>query len=183
MSAGATPHQWRTLLAGDEDFRKAGYIGRIPYVLALRWFTVFGIFLRFFMHKDEYAGRLDQIVASIVVALLLAVLLTFWPLRPGRRFHQIEVLAVILADISIIFVAYVASNRLQSDSFLFFFLPLILAAEYLPGRWITPIAIVLTAALWGVMYRLQPVDVDAHMTLTQAFFRVYVGPLLSKLAG
>ena len=68
-----------------------------------------------------------------------------------------------------------ATYRLQSDSFLFFFLPLILAAEYLPGRWIIPVFLVLTAAFWGIMYGLQPVDMDAHMTLKQAFLRVYLG--------
>ena len=95
MSAGSIPHQRRSLLAGGEDLRKVGYIGRIPYALVLRWCTVLGIFLRFFTHRAEYAGGLDQIVISIVVAFLLAVLLTFWPLRPERPFHTIEVVAVI----------------------------------------------------------------------------------------
>jgi GAF domain-containing protein len=175
MSTNALIPQRRNLLKTDDDTRKVGSLGRIPYVLVLRWFTALGIFLRFFLHQAEYAGRLEQITVSIGAAFALALLLTFRPLRQERRFHKIEVVAIILADIIIISSVYLATHRLQSDTFLFFFLPLILAAEYLPGRWIVPASIVLTLAFWGIMTELQPVDQEAHMTLWQAFLRVYLG--------
>jgi GAF domain-containing protein/signal transduction histidine kinase len=169
------PAKWRDLVAVDKDARERGYIGRIPYILVLRWMTLLGMGLRFSLHWEEYIGHLQAVSISVGTALVLAVVLTIRPLRATGQFYKRKVFFVVLLDILIVSIAYLATSRLQSDFFLFFFLPLILAAEYLPAAWTFSVCGFVAAALYGIIYRLHSVDDVAHMTMREAFLRVYLG--------
>jgi GAF domain-containing protein/signal transduction histidine kinase len=168
------PTAWQQQFAALNDFRQPGYIGKVPYLLILRWSTLLGIVLRSVLHRGEYDGRFYQLAASFAGALVLAIVMTRWPPDPGGiRWHRI--LAVILLDIVTISLAYLSTQRLQSDFFLFFFLPLIAAAEYLPALWNGMVFLATTAALLLIMLQLHSVDSTVRMTMQEAFFRVFIG--------
>src|SRR5208283_4444628 len=78
---------WRDLLIVDEDSRRPGYIGHIPYTLVLRWIVVLSIFLRWRLHALEYARQSLIVYASFWSSLLLAIILTAWRPRWRSQWH------------------------------------------------------------------------------------------------
>src|ERR1039457_5563316 len=167
--------QARNLFATLDKPRRPGYIGQIPYLLILRWFTFLGIVLRFLLHSREYDGRVVPVVAASLVALLVAIILTKWRIDPRRGSALWKALVVVVFDTGVISVAYLSTQRLQSDSFLFFFLPLLTAAEYLTTAWIAGVFVAITAAFYAIIYHIHFVDHTADMTVREAFLRVYLG--------
>ena len=164
--------QVRNLFATLGKSRRPGYIGRLPYLLILRWFILLGIALRFLLHKSEYDGRVSPVVAAGLVALTLAVILSKWRIDPGVGSATWKALVVVVLDTAVISVVYLSTQRLQSDTFLFFFLPLLTTAEYLTTPWVVGLFVAITATFYGIIYQIHFVDHTAHMTLKEAFARV-----------
>lgn len=166
--------KWQRLTAVDENRRRPGYIGKIPYLTVLRWFACFGIILRIYIHRTEYGNEMGRALFSAVAAFVLAAIVTFAVFR-NRKVRAIEALVVALCDIVIFSFAYLATLRLQSDMFLFFFLPLIMAAEYLSGRLVILVFCSVTVAFALLIAELSVRDTATRMTLTQALVRVFLG--------
>jgi GAF domain-containing protein len=155
--------------------RRPGYIGRVPYLLILRWFILLGIGLRFLLHKSEYAGWVVPVVAASLVAFALAVILSKRRFELGQSSTAWKVLLLVVADTAVISVVYLATKRVQSDTFLFFFLPLLTAAEYLTTAWLAGVVVAFAAIFFGIVYQTHFVDYIADMTEREAFLRVYLG--------
>ncbi|MGA2148671.1 MAG: GAF domain-containing protein [Bryobacteraceae bacterium] len=109
------------------------------------------------------------------MALTLAVILSKWRIDPGVGSATWKALVVVVLDTAVISVVYLSTQRLQSDTFLFFFLPLLTTAEYLTTPWVVGLFVAITATFYGIIYQIHFVDHTAHMTLKEAFARVYLG--------
>jgi len=171
------PESWLQNLL--DDSRQPGHIGRIPYLLILRWFILLGIVLRFILDWFKYGvrtfGQPVAIALSTAGALILALWLTFRPLNPQASSITRKASVVIMLDIAIVYVAYLSTGNLQSDFFLFFFLPLISATEYLPDPVIVLAFFTTSAASFGLIYRLQISDKSANMSMPEALLKVFLG--------
>jgi GAF domain-containing protein len=78
----------------------------------------------------------------------------------------------IASDVLLISLFYLLTNSPQSDFYLFYFLPIFAAQEYLGGRAMLTISVVVTGAFAGVIALLS--QTDPMSTLIGLFFRVFL---------
>jgi GAF domain-containing protein len=162
--------QARDLFEILDSPRRPGYIGRLPYLLILRIFIVLGIAVRFLL----YPGHFDPAVAAWLVALVLVIVLARWPIQAGLGSTTWKTFVVVALDTAVINVVYWSTQHLQSDTYLYFFLPILSAAEYLRTRWVATVFGVITITFLWMVYIIHPVDTVAHMTLREALLRLYL---------
>ena len=110
---------------------KPGYWGNVPYLLVLRSLVAFGIWLRFQLHADH------PLPFWAALALLGAITLAVWlHLHPRQAYSRSIYGLLLLVDVVLISAVYWQTHRIESDFFLFYYLPIFTAAEYLSARWV-----------------------------------------------
>ena len=125
---------WREPAYADSPSARQGYLGRIPYLLLLRWLVVGAIALRFILHRHDFVPNEWPLILSLVgLAVLVAFIDTWLTLRPSIQRPAWTAVALIVIDIVLISVFYRLTRNPDSDFFLFYYLPMFEATEYL-GR-------------------------------------------------
>jgi hypothetical protein len=115
--------------------REPGFIGPIPFLLLLRYLILIAILLRFSSHRKDYtAGMLWLIGITVLAFALTSALVTFVTTLPSLRTSKPTQYAIIVADIILLTLLYIYTGNPQSDFFLFYYLPALTSAEYLPTR-------------------------------------------------
>lgn len=110
-----------------------GYIGIFPYLLILRSITYIGIAIRFVLHHDEYNHK-DLIL--LIALLLIAIIVFFIDFNSTvkNKSKKVNRKVIIYSDILLISIFYFLTRHVESDFFLFYYLPLLTASEYLIKR-------------------------------------------------
>ena len=130
----------------DPNDLRPGFIGNLPYLAALKILIYFGAFLRFFFHKDEYIGT-TQVLLGIIFAIWGVVI--FLDLKRQsfqNEDYQIWKWRIICLDILFISIFYYMTRKLESDFFLFYYLPIVASAEYLGDKQLKNVGILVTIA-------------------------------------
>lgn len=164
----------KALLTVDQSNVKPGFIGKIPYLVLLRWLIFIGVFLRFMLHKDDYTfNRWVMILASICIAMVFALAATYVTYSIHNFSKRLQVFFITL-DIILISGFYCFTGNTQSDFFLFYYLPIFEAAEYLSGTSIVIVFLSCTFAFGTVLMSLLPVDPDKTLNVSRLFLRVFL---------
>jgi GAF domain-containing protein len=167
--------KWEDLLNIEAAITEPGFIGPVPYLLFLRWLILLGIFLRFMLHRNEYSGGQWILILSLIgVTGLLAFTATYLTahttLRRSKRIRSL----LVAADILLISFFYYLTRTVQSDFFLFYFLPIFIATEYLSGRAMLVVPVTITGAFAGVICLLFLKFPEPDSTLLDLFLRVFL---------
>lgn len=126
--------RWKDLLSIEEQEPEPGFLGPVPYLLALRWLIFGGASIRFYLHRAEYSEGGHWVLLLVGLAGIVTLGATYAILRPTlRRSKSIRKLLVGL-DIVIISSLYLLTGNTQSDFFLFYYLPILSAGDYLGPR-------------------------------------------------
>jgi GAF domain-containing protein/signal transduction histidine kinase len=113
---------------------RPGYLGPVPFLLVLRVLVAAGIVLRFAMHGG--IGGHTVIAGLLFGAFCSATALAVAYRDRSEKLSEVRYvwMAVVGLDIALVSGCYWLTANPQSDFFLFFYLPLFTAAEYLGGR-------------------------------------------------
>ena len=145
------------LLARLADNRKPGFIGNVPYLFYLRVLILVAVTARYLMPGAIWTPN-PWWFWGIAPAMAGASLIHSWAFRKQQRDGGADVRRPITwlvhLDSASISALYYATNTVTSDFYLFFYLPLLEAAEYLRFRWNMTVAAVsaigLGLALWAM---------------------------------
>jgi GAF domain-containing protein/signal transduction histidine kinase len=112
---------------------RPGHVGPIPYLLILRLLVLAGVLLRFYLHDglETHPLGFGLALGTFVVATIVA------GLHSGREeLTKVRLVwgFIVALDIAVVSAFYWLTGNPQSDFFLFYYLPLFTAAEYLGGR-------------------------------------------------
>ena len=118
--------RWTRWIYQDASEWKPGYWGAVPYLLYLRVLVVAGALLRFQLHPAGHSQ--PWIAAGLVIALATAFVLNW------HSGNQIAYSIVVSLDIAVVSWGYMSTHDAKSDFFLFYFLPILTAAEFLGWR-------------------------------------------------
>ncbi len=114
--------------------RTPGMLGKIPYLLCLRGSVLFVVAVRFAIPWSQRAGSTRQIVAMVTAMLVLfsamAALRRYREEIRDSTYRSMMAFSVLL-DVALITWAYTLTGKVTSDFFLFYYLPILTAAEYL----------------------------------------------------
>src|ERR1019366_3223314 len=150
--------RWQKSIGLDSKRHEPGFLGPIPYVLILRYFVAGAVILRFWLHKWEYnEGQWHQrllVFSLIALATISATYVTFFNSRL-RRSPVVQAL-FILADILVISAAYGLTNNPESDFFLFYYLPVFAAVEFLDWKTTTVVCCVVAVGMVIVVFSMSP---------------------------
>ncbi len=150
--------RWRVSVGLDPSRHVPGFLGPVPYVLILRYFIAGAVILRFWLHKPEYNNiewwSRILVFTLIALATVAATYVTFF--EPRLRLSQALQTAFILGDIGFISVAYWLTNNPESDFFLFYYLPVFAAVEYLDWKGATAVCWGVGAAMLIVVFSMYP---------------------------
>ena len=153
----------------DISVWRPGYWSAVPYLLVMRCLVAFGIWLRFQLHSDEPlpGWTYGILVGAIVVAVIL-----HW--QPPERYSRPLYRLLVGADVLVISACYWFTGNVASDFYLFYYLPLLTAAEFLTFRWIVGAFSLSTLAFASVVFAM-PVRLG-YMDATpfQVFSRVFL---------
>ena len=130
--------RWESYIGLDPRSHEPGFLGPFPYILMLRYFVAVAVILRFWLHRSQYTApewfaRLLVFSAFILVAAAATYVTLFAKLTPKQS--RLLQSAFILTDIAFISVGYWLTNNPESDFFLFYYLPIFAAVEYLESKW------------------------------------------------
>lgn len=128
---------------------KPGFIGRIPYLLVLRWAFFIGVLLRFFLFP--YTGNPIAVYASAVVTGLLTLLSTYLTLRADVERPAWLRGMLIVCDLGLISLFYYWTGNPQSALLLFYFIPVFATTEHFGFRGMLAVSAVSIVAFSGVM--------------------------------
>jgi GAF domain-containing protein len=180
----STPQYLNTLLRSKWDnllesttlaISEPGFIGPIPYLLLLRWLILTGILLRFWLHKDEYTGSQWLLILLLSgLTIILAFISTYVTTQPGLRGSKRIQGLFIASDILLISIFYLLTNNIQSSFFLFYYLPIFAATEYLGGKAMLTISAIITGAFASVLAWLFLIGTDPTLTLTSLLLGVFL---------
>jgi len=167
--------RWERWTGIDPGASEAGFIGSIPYLLLLRVLILGGIGLRFAIHRAEYTrSQWTVVMALIGVTAALAIIKAYVTVQYGLR-HLKQVQAFFVgSDILLISAFYFLTRNTQSDFFLFYYLPIFTAAEYLGTRAMLVAAALTMCAFGGVLMLLLPIDPDPTLTYGSLLSRVFL---------
>jgi len=167
--------KWRQLFKIESVTAEPGFIGSIPHLLLLRWFVLCGIWLRFALHRGEYTvGEWSLIQSLIGVMGVLAITVTYVTTRPAlRRSKRVQAI-FIASDILLVSIFYYWTKNTQSDFFLFYYLPILTATEYLGRVAILAVPTAITCAFISVLALLLPKDPDPTLTFGSLVSRVFL---------
>lgn len=103
------------------------------FIQIVRWLVALGVILRFVLNKEEYHGSILYFIVFMVVIFIsyCAISTYIFVSRPSLRSNHKYVVTQIIFDIVSFFILYLLTLRTESDFFLFFFLPLLVATIYL----------------------------------------------------
>lgn len=166
--------KWRELQQLETAISEPGFIGPIPYLLVLRLAVITGIITRFILHKEEYQGHLwtwTLIAIGFAVVLAgVAIYVTRIPeLRRSRKLNQIFV----ALDILCISFFYWWTDNTQSDFFLFYYLPIFYAAEYIGNKAVLIASAGVTGSFASVIALLYFANPGSEGTPIDLFLRVF----------
>jgi GAF domain-containing protein len=154
----------------DASAWRPGYWGAVPYLLVLRCLVALGVWLRFWIHSDVP-------LPSWTYWVLLAAILTAFGLhwRPREKSRLLYILLV-AADIVVISAGYWFTGNAKSDFYLFYYLPLLTAAEFLSIRWIIAAFCASTVAFAIVVFGMPvlPLYAELNYTPEQIFARIFL---------
>jgi len=152
-----------------------GFIGPFPYLLLLRWLILLGIAARFGIHWNEYSPEKHiQILSLLGITALVALFATYVTIVPNiRRSRKLQGLFIGL-DVSLITYSYFLSNNTQSDFFLFYYLPIFAANEYLGGKPTFYVFGIITGLFAAVLVLMLPTDPDPNLTIIGLLLRVFL---------
>ena len=127
-----------------------GYWGRLPYLLILRVLGAIGLWLRFGWDTD---WPTPAMLAATLLILLAYILNTRRYKSTPRRTY----ILLVGADIAVVGTAYWYADRIDSDLYLLFALPIITAAEYLTATWVI-VAAVTSTFVFALVLATMPVE-------------------------
>jgi GAF domain-containing protein/signal transduction histidine kinase len=158
--------KWRDLLAREATISEPGFVGRIPYLLGLRWLILLGILLRFILFgaRDVF-GRWTPAILSIsliiMVVLTLAATYIYLIARPSLK-HSVQVHGMFVwSDVLLISLFYWLTGSNKSDLFLFYCLPLLAAAEYFDGIGVLRVYLIIAGAFAVIILALLPTSPES----------------------
>jgi GAF domain-containing protein len=126
--------RWKDIWNLEEAVPEPGFVGLIPCLVLLRWLFAGGTLFRFMLHRNEYSGgEWSLILALFGVIVVLAVIATLVTTRPTLRCSKRIQGLFIALDVFLISLSYFLTRNPQSDLFLFYYLPIFAATEYLGG--------------------------------------------------
>ena len=177
------PPELKDLLRTGTTYSEPGFIGSVPILLWLRAFTLGGILLRFWLHGELSLMFFVLIVGAIIWAFIVTSI-TYSRWRDSRKIQGL----FILADILLISSFYWLTGDVRSDLFLFYFLPLLVAAEYFDVRELAFWLFAITCAFGTVVLLLisTPVSITERggvFLLREIFFLFIVGALSWRQIG
>lgn len=163
---------------------ESGFIGPVPYLLILRWLIALGILLRTCMNnfedfaESDHASFFSYAVESkfflqlvlVILVLAIAVAMTMVTKDPDRRKNKISQAAVIILDIVLITALYNLTDDPESDTYLFYYLPIFSTTEFFGLRSIFLVFISITSAFAFVLYTL----FAEGASLIYFFFRIFL---------
>jgi GAF domain-containing protein len=109
---------------------------RLPISALIRWAILVGVIFRVYIGKNDYTRNylitwaVILLAASIYSLLITVLQWTRKELRNNNRWFVIQV----VTDAAIFTFFYLLTKRPNSDFYLFYFLPLLIAAEHLRSR-------------------------------------------------
>lgn len=111
--------------------RPPGYIGRVPYLLLLRW----GVCVALVVHAALQTSRSSQEWAPVGMMWVVAVIVTLVDRGGGEgRFRSWHQWVFIASDVSLLSWIYKTTKNPGSDIYLLYFLPILTAFEHLGLR-------------------------------------------------
>src|SRR5205814_7030886 len=140
-----------------------------------RYFVAFAVAFRFWLHKPQYtANQWSTRVVIIVLFIVATAVSTYVTLVPlERRRLKTFVCGLIFADIAFISIAYWLTNNPESDFFLFYYLPIFAAVEYLDRKLVAAVSVAVCAELAIVVFLMIPMA-DAPWTFEGLLWRVFI---------
>ncbi len=150
--------RWQVLVGLEPGRHEPGFLGSVPYVLILRYFIAGAVIVRFWLHKPEYNdiewwSRL-LVFILILLATMAATYVTFF--KPKLRRSQVLQTIFIMADVGFISAAYWLTNNPESDFFLFYYLPIFAAVEYLEWKGTSAVCCGVGVAMLIVVFSMHP---------------------------
>jgi hypothetical protein len=131
---GSLRAEWRDYLDRSLD-REPGMIGPVPYLLVLRAINLLTVFLRFVLPTKRAGGPWETtaliVTMSVVEAALIVAHYKMNRAATSRGYRSI-MFASVIVDVLLISWAYRLTATPVSDFFVFYFLPILTASEYLP---------------------------------------------------
>jgi len=158
---------------------RPGHLGPIPFLLVLRVLVAAGIVLRFWMHgwTQGHPVMFGVLGGVFIATSLIAIFLRAGDGQPA----QVAAiwLVVVLLDVGVISGFYWLTQNPQSDFFLFYYLPLFTAAEYLRGRdvggrYVVATFAISTLAFLAVILLIQPEAQQPQQTPEQLLVPVFL---------
>lgn len=148
---------------------KPGFIGPVPYLLLVRWLICFGMLSRFLIHRAEYTDfQWKLVIALLLIAFMWAIFSTITTIKHNRDFHKL----IITIDVLIISAGYILTKKFESDFYLFYYLPVFTAAEFLSIYSIVIVFLYITLAfitVFLVLPWMTPIE-----SLVSAMFRHFL---------
>src|SRR5271165_1732221 len=133
--------RWISYVLYISTNRHPGYIGNVPYLLILRAVAILALTSRFalpFSHWAATPSTIDVLIPSVILILTAEVILigraTRRPFEPSSRTNKF-IAACILVEVSLISAVCVVTGLPTSDFSLFYYLPILTSAEFLPLRY------------------------------------------------
>jgi signal transduction histidine kinase len=125
-------YKWNNYLLTQSETHTPGLIGGVPYLLVLRLFVILAVIVRFELPFSKWTGQHSDIWVVIATMSALAAAFAWHWLRPPAL-HKLIPMFVAL-DVIAISRAYYLTDVPESDFWLFFYLPILTAAEFLRFR-------------------------------------------------
>jgi transcriptional regulator with GAF, ATPase, and Fis domain len=158
----------------DDLIHEPGYIGRIPYLLILRWSIFFGAAVRFWIHRHEYSLNdwyiVEALLFSLFLVALAASIISFYK-NYRSSFYVNDMLISI--DVILISACYMLTLQPQSDFYLFYYFPILVATEYLGVRGIITVSIFITVSFLTVILWFSSVVSKPVLTFKEILLRVF----------
>lgn len=161
--------KWLNRLLHEES--RPGFIAGVPYILIFRWLIVPAVLMRATLEPSRVTPWWTLVC---VFAMLGDAALATWatyqlPPRSSARAHAY----IVALDILLISIIYFTTARTQSLFFLFYLLPMFVAAEYFTMWTVLIVFACITISFAGVLYATYPYDRD-HPAINVLWVKVYL---------
>lgn len=108
------------------------------FILVVRWLMLLGVILRFVINLDKYTDR-NRLELAIVILIAMLAIYTFsvsflFFRKPNWYDPQKFVRYQIVFEVLLYSLLYIVTLNPQSDFYLFYFLPMLLASQYLDTK-------------------------------------------------
>ncbi|MDQ3705461.1 MAG: GAF domain-containing protein [Chloroflexota bacterium] len=121
--------------------------------MVIRWFIVAGAWFRFVLDWNNYTFlHLILWLLTLIIFSGYALVITYQQLSQPSLENQTKWhLSQVLADTVLISMVYLLTTRADSDFFLFYFLPLLIAVEHFEDL-AGPLLLILVTVLYGAIF-------------------------------